>query len=465
MFFCGLNLNLCIDVLFAIQTYYTFIVLFVPTIFFMIFAMICNFVQLHKAIKLWVSDIETRNFIQPWIQTHLRGLYAMCILFGSAFTAIEMCNSNLFHLSLFNMGLNRRQKALFKNQRVYSIVLVENVPQLILQFIHAMYFHFSDITIFATVFSGLSIILSFFECFSASILLNAELVTVIKFNLNSHELGSMKHRKYKQLCNYRRDITIEISKIIDIDRRAIELLLPIQTKNGFYLTFQIRSDAIKGKKIRNLIRQEAENGYLGNVIKKVWNLHRVPTIDGLETKELIPDVDLKGKSGPLAAIISLTSLKSLKSQHPLKPALDYNLKKNVDSNSHLDLGLEMTTPTSKGKQMKNEVKPMEQGKQNGDDVVDMIDINDVIIPASTNIGLQMGETQGNLTASVELQVDGSLIETPDGKNGESVDVDVVEGDANGDQEVIGDEYTDARLDDHLVNITAQEMQTTKSSQF
>ena len=60
--------------------------------------MICNFVQLHLA-----------------IQTHLRGLYAMCILFGSAFTAIEMCNSNLFHLSLF------------KNQRIYSIVLVENI--------------------------------------------------------------------------------------------------------------------------------------------------------------------------------------------------------------------------------------------------------------------------------------------------------------------------------------------------
>ena len=87
--------------------------------------MFTNFLQLHRSIQRWVSDIETKQIVAPWIQKNLRMLYAMCMLFGSAFTAISICNSNLFHLSIFNMGLNRRQKALFKNKRIFSTILLE----------------------------------------------------------------------------------------------------------------------------------------------------------------------------------------------------------------------------------------------------------------------------------------------------------------------------------------------------
>ena len=52
----------------------------------------------------------------------------------------------------------------------------------------------------------------------------------------------------------------------------------------------------------------------------------------------------------------------------------------------------------------------EQVKQDDDDVnvdelYDIHDTSGVILPASTNIGLEMTE-KGNLTASIELQVDG-----------------------------------------------------------
>ena len=101
------------------------IVIFIFSLLFLIVPIFTNFAQLHKAIQEWVTDIETRRVVQAWIQLHLRSLYAMCILFGSSFTAIEVCNSNLFHFPIFNMNLNRRQKALFKNKRIYSSVLLE----------------------------------------------------------------------------------------------------------------------------------------------------------------------------------------------------------------------------------------------------------------------------------------------------------------------------------------------------
>ena len=94
-------------------------VIFNLSVVFVILPIFTNFFQLHQSIQSWVIDI------QAWIQTNLRSLYAMCVLFGSAFTAIELCNSNLFGLPLFNMELNQRQKAMFQNQRFLSTVLVQ----------------------------------------------------------------------------------------------------------------------------------------------------------------------------------------------------------------------------------------------------------------------------------------------------------------------------------------------------
>ena len=125
----------CADVFFVVQVYLTLIsevygiIIFCMSVGSVLVPLLINFVQLHNAIQLWVTDVETKRIVQSWIQKHLRALYAMSIIFGSAFTAVAMCNSNLFSLSIFDMGLNRRQKALFKNQRLYSIILFENVPQ------------------------------------------------------------------------------------------------------------------------------------------------------------------------------------------------------------------------------------------------------------------------------------------------------------------------------------------------
>ena len=66
------------------------------------------------------------------------------------------------------------------------------------------------------------------------------------------------------------------------------------------------------------------------------------------------------------------------------------------------------------------VKKSDDGVNHGNDTNDVNDLNGVIIPASTNMGLQLGETRGNLTASIELQVAG-LIPTQNGKMRESAD--------------------------------------------
>lgn len=122
-----------VDCFFAVQTALSAtssgdvfdFVIFIGAAVFTILPIVSNFIQLHRAIPRWSRDVESRRTVTAWIQIHLRSLYFLCILFGSAFAAIELCNSNLFRMSAFNMGLNRRQKAVFKNQRIYSTVLLE----------------------------------------------------------------------------------------------------------------------------------------------------------------------------------------------------------------------------------------------------------------------------------------------------------------------------------------------------
>ena len=95
------------------------------SLLFIIIPIFTNFWQLHNEMKIWITDVDSKRVVQAWFRNHLRALYAISVICGSAFSAIEICNSNLFHLNLFNMGLNRRQKALFKNQRIFSTVMLE----------------------------------------------------------------------------------------------------------------------------------------------------------------------------------------------------------------------------------------------------------------------------------------------------------------------------------------------------
>ena len=103
---------------------------------------------------VWMEDLESRLTVHAWVQNHLRTLYAFAIFFGSAHSSVVICNSNLYQLDLFNMGLNRRQRAVFKNKRLFSTVLMEVGCTL----------HFLAFIIY-NVLAGMTQFCVFFGCF------------------------------------------------------------------------------------------------------------------------------------------------------------------------------------------------------------------------------------------------------------------------------------------------------------
>lgn len=167
-------------------------------------------------------------------------IYLLCMVSGNAFIAVGLCNSNLFGLFMFDMGLNRRQLAVYKNKRIFAIVLLENFPQLVIQLSYSIASEtVTYVTVSAILFSLTSIILSIMEYCTKRVLLDDETVCVIKLNIISKELGQLKAGDFRRLQNTRRGIEHEVSKLIDAHLKTIELLRPVQLKDGLNLCFYI----------------------------------------------------------------------------------------------------------------------------------------------------------------------------------------------------------------------------------
>ena len=86
-----------------------FLILFILSLFFIIFPLISNLIQLHIEISKWINDrlILANTGVKLWIKSKVTFLYLLSILSGSSFSCISLVNSNLFQLSIFSMGLSR----------------------------------------------------------------------------------------------------------------------------------------------------------------------------------------------------------------------------------------------------------------------------------------------------------------------------------------------------------------------
>ena len=111
-----------------------FPLLFLCSICFLIVPLLCNVLQLHFEVLKWLKDPALKNTqAYHWVKTKVKLLYFISVICGSSFSAIALCNSYLLQLSPFSMGLSRYHRSIFQNKRFFSIVLLENIPQLAIQ--------------------------------------------------------------------------------------------------------------------------------------------------------------------------------------------------------------------------------------------------------------------------------------------------------------------------------------------
>ena len=284
--------------------------LLVACVTFIVLPMILNIRQLIIQMRSWRKNPHIKNIIEPWAQAYMRLLIFLSVLSGSAFTAVELCNSGILSINAFQMGLPRRERAIFKNKKFFSVVLFENIPQFIIQIVYVMTFgSFTGITGFAMVFSLLSMIVTVVEYCTKKSWLASENLVVIQFTIGSRALTKMNHRQYRERFeSHRKGIELEISKLLKIDRLCVETLKPLRTSKGVLLNFNIRSDKIKGSEAMKILSKCNETNVLSHAVKKGFNLKIIPQVSDIETVNINAQKMKKSSSqASIAAVISITS--------------------------------------------------------------------------------------------------------------------------------------------------------------
>ena len=322
------------------------LVIFGFSCLFLILPMLINLFQLQKEIKTWLADSDTRQMLQSWITNNIMLLYALSIIFGSSFSAIEFCNSNLFQWPICYMSLPRKYKQVFKHKRLHSVVYFENIPQFALQIFFSIYFNdLTFITLFAMIFSLLSVILALFEFSIKQYLFENETLLLIKFKVESKQIQNLSRSQFQHRIEYKRfGVSNEIAKILSIDFSSIELLKPIPSKEGALLIFHIRNDSIDGTNALKTIQKEIHSGRLGTALNRIYKLEDFPKILGLETKFIgsaaTGGIDMPVISIPKQnkAVRSASSLSNLSNNSPRLVQTSLS----VDGN---DIGHIATVPT------------------------------------------------------------------------------------------------------------------------
>ena len=91
--------------------------------FFIIVPLFANIYQLQVEIKRLMSDPDSKQVIRAWMRYNMKILHLSIFISGSAFSAVELCNSYLFQLPLFSVGVSQRDTVFFKNQRIFTILV------------------------------------------------------------------------------------------------------------------------------------------------------------------------------------------------------------------------------------------------------------------------------------------------------------------------------------------------------
>ena len=215
---------------------------------FIILPLIANLYQLNNAIKDWIVDNDTRHILQPWFLRYGKILYLLTIVCGSAFTGVELCDTHMFQLPIFSLDIPKRQKQIFKNKRIYSVVLMENIPQICLQITYLYLIGNSSssnnsIALIAMCLSILSVILTLFEYNMRKFVMDTEYVMIIKFIIDSPAIRQMTPNEWtRRVSNKRNDINRALSKTLSLDVSNIDQLKPIPCSEGAMISCHVRCD-------------------------------------------------------------------------------------------------------------------------------------------------------------------------------------------------------------------------------
>ena len=203
--------------------------------------MLMNFRALLNAQLEWTLNGIHSDRYRNYLKKFGRLLFLLSLISGSSFAAVRLANSNLFGLAAFSMGLSSNDLTKYNQKRLTSVIVCENIPQLIIQ---SVFLYFSDdllstIVIFAMISSIISIAAAIWEHMTQKQFVKHDLISIL-FSVKLTSDYIKKHRK--QFIHRRNSLRSQICQIFEVDRASVEILTPgffIHNKYGKGITLNV----------------------------------------------------------------------------------------------------------------------------------------------------------------------------------------------------------------------------------
>lgn len=209
-------------------------------------------------------------------------LYILSIFTGSAFAAVSLVNSFTFRLQLFDMGLTDSELLAFTYKRVYSVVLLENIPQLCLQiwYLSSLETLNDPITISSMIFSFISILVSVLSMVMEKQISQSQGYVAVTMRVTGNAVVS-NAKKCKTL---KKELSDQLALFVGVHSSVVEVIRPIPIKQGFEVNINFYFGDSNETHIEyfKVLTDGQNSGELQTLFKESWKLSEVPIIDHLK---------------------------------------------------------------------------------------------------------------------------------------------------------------------------------------
>ena len=249
------------------------VALFVASAVFIVVPLAKNFWDLLKAHDRWLESPVMSGPYGRWLSHNGTKLYVLSLLCGSTFSAVELLNSNLFGMSLFEMGLNHQDLRRFNRNRMWSVVLLENLPQLLLQLIYAGFVEkeLGAVSLTAFLSSALSIAVAALDFISTGKVMkmeHSECIFTVK--VTSSEPGFQQQRK--RLRHRTKALALAIFDIFEGSVSSVEILPVRPSAKGLVLDILVSSSSLTESAIQSKLEEDGMESLKSEIASK-WDLN------------------------------------------------------------------------------------------------------------------------------------------------------------------------------------------------
>jgi len=230
----------------------------------------------------WSRDGHHTDDLKLYLARFSKILFLMSFATGSAFTAVDLATSHLFSCDLFSLPLTNMQFLLFQSRRIWSIVLLENIPQVIIQAVYMWQLGEIDkVAVASMFFSSISIIVTITSVFTQRFAVNSSGYAVIRFSVTGDCLTGKAYVARTQVHGIRD----QLGSLLGISSpKLVEVLKPQIVPQGLLMVIHIHLNDIQFKDVpyKHHLEHFQENGRLAEIFRACWRLDSAPICSTIE---------------------------------------------------------------------------------------------------------------------------------------------------------------------------------------